>query len=64
MNFSSPVHSISTYFKHSTLSLAIALSLSCTANLSYADDNQARETQTLQTIVVKAQGNWLEQATA
>ena len=64
MNCSSPIHSISTYFKHSPLSLAIALSLSCTANSSYADDNQVHETQTLQTIVVKAQGNWLEQANA
>ena len=53
-----------TDFKHSSLSVAVALSLSCIANVAYADENQTPEVQTLQTIVVKAQGNWLEQANA
>ncbi len=51
-------------FKHSSLSMAVALSLSFTANVVHADENQTPEVQTLQTIVVKAQGNWLEQANA
>lgn len=51
-------------FKYSSLSIAITLSLSCSSVVAYADDSQQPETRKLETIVVKAQGNWLEQANA
>ncbi|MCH7315359.1 TonB-dependent siderophore receptor [Acinetobacter sp. ANC 3882] len=51
-------------FKRSPLSFAITTLLSCVATTTFADDNQANTTQTLATISIQAEGNWLEQANA
>ena len=51
-------------FKPSHLSLAIAVSLSFISNAAFAEDNQETSTQTLKTITVQAEGNWLEAANA
>ncbi len=53
-----------TLFKPSHLSLAIAVSLSFISNAAFAEDNQETSTQTLKTITVQAEGNWLEAANA
>lgn len=51
-------------FKPSTLSCAIAALISCVATTTFADDNPTSTTQTLATISIQAEGNWLEQANA
>ncbi|QHH96145.1 TonB-dependent receptor family protein [Acinetobacter dispersus] len=51
-------------FQPSSLSLAIAISLSGISHTAFADEAQPTETQTLATISIQAQGNWLENANA
>ncbi|NNP70562.1 TonB-dependent siderophore receptor [Acinetobacter sp. Ac_5812] len=51
-------------FQPSSLSLAIAISLSVISHTAFADEAQPAETQTLATISIQAQGNWLENANA
>ncbi|USA45648.1 TonB-dependent siderophore receptor [Acinetobacter sp. C26M] len=51
-------------FKPSSLSCAIATMISCFATTTFAEDNLANTTQTLATISIQAEGNWLEQANA
>lgn len=51
-------------FKPSTLSCAITALISCVATTTFADDSQSNTTQTLATISIQAEGNWLEQANA
>ncbi|ENX61878.1 MULTISPECIES: TonB-dependent receptor family protein [Acinetobacter] len=51
-------------FQPSSLSLAIAISLSGISHVAFADEGQPAETQTLATISIQAQGNWLDNANA
>ncbi|USA45647.1 TonB-dependent siderophore receptor [Acinetobacter sp. C26M] len=51
-------------FQPSYLSLAIAISLSGISHAAFANEAQPNETQTLATISIQAQGNWLENANA
>lgn len=51
-------------FQPSTLSLAIAILCSGISHTTFANEESSVETQTLATISVKAQGNWLENANA
>lgn len=51
-------------FQPSSLSLAIAISLSGISHAAFADEAQPAETQTLATISIQAQGNWLDNANA
>ncbi|MCH7395267.1 TonB-dependent siderophore receptor [Acinetobacter dispersus] len=51
-------------FKPSALSCAITTLISCVATTTFADDNPTSTTQTLSTISIQAEGNWLEQANA
>ncbi|NNP75966.1 amino acid ABC transporter substrate-binding protein [Acinetobacter sp. Ac_3412] len=48
----------------SSLSLAIAISLSGISHVAFADEGHPTETQTLATISIQAQGNWLDNANA
>lgn len=49
-------------FKLLPLSCAITTLISCMANTAFANENQINTTQTLATISIQAEGNWLEQA--
>lgn len=51
-------------FQPSSLSLAIAISLSGISHAAFANEAQPAETQTLATISIQAQGNWLDNANA
>ncbi|WP_089604825.1 TonB-dependent receptor family protein [Acinetobacter piscicola] len=51
-------------FKPSTLSYAIGLSFLSVTSISYAENEDNNQTQTLAPIVVQAKGNWLENANA
>lgn len=51
-------------FKPSPLSCAIATLISCFTTTTFAEDNLTNTTQTLATISIQAEGNWLEQANA
>ncbi|MCU4568632.1 TonB-dependent receptor plug domain-containing protein, partial [Acinetobacter radioresistens] len=51
-------------FQPSPLSLAIAILFSGISHTTFANEESSTETQTLATISVKAQGNWLENANA
>ncbi|MDO3665744.1 TonB-dependent receptor family protein [Acinetobacter higginsii] len=51
-------------FQPSSLSLAIAILLSGISHAAFADEAQPAETQTLATISIQAQGNWLDDANA
>lgn len=51
-------------FQPSSLSLAIAFSLSGISHAAFANEAQPAETQTLATISIQAQGNWLDNANA
>ena len=51
-------------FQPSSLSLAIAISLSGISHVAFADEGQPAKTQTLATISIQAQGNWLDNANA
>ncbi|ENX20672.1 hypothetical protein F892_02695 [Acinetobacter vivianii] len=51
-------------FQPSTLSLTIAILCSGVSHTTFANEESPVETQTLATISVKAQGNWLENANA
>ncbi|MEG0406537.1 MAG: TonB-dependent receptor plug domain-containing protein, partial [Acinetobacter sp.] len=51
-------------FKPSTLSYAIGLSFLSVTSVSYAENEDNTQTQTLAPIVVQAKGNWLENANA
>lgn len=51
-------------FQPSSLSLAIAISLSGVSHAAFANEAQPAETQTLATISIQAQGNWLDDANA
>ncbi|MCH7291569.1 TonB-dependent siderophore receptor [Acinetobacter sp. ANC 3926] len=51
-------------FKPSVLSCAITALISCVASTAFAADSQNNTTQTLATISIQAEGNWLEQANA
>ncbi|MCH7336882.1 TonB-dependent siderophore receptor [Acinetobacter sp. NIPH 2699] len=51
-------------FPPSSLSLAITILLSGISHSAFANEDQQSETQTLATISIQAQGNWLENANA
>ncbi|ENX58885.1 MULTISPECIES: TonB-dependent receptor family protein [Acinetobacter] len=51
-------------FQPSSLSLAIAILLGGISHAAFADEAQPTETQTLATISIQAQGNWLDDANA
>ncbi|MCH7291568.1 TonB-dependent siderophore receptor [Acinetobacter sp. ANC 3926] len=51
-------------FQPSSLSLAIAISLSGISHAAFANEAQPAETHTLATISIQAQGNWLDNANA
>lgn len=61
-SFSPPVYF--TQFKLSPLSCAITALICCVTNTTFAADSQVDTIQTLSTISIQAEGNWLDQANA